>query len=75
MTREWSEGFQAGVLWSACFLAGNPDQPTLAAEVCRAGGVSLRDLRAADLADRDAARKIISELVNIQRPPRPPEAP
>lgn len=67
MTNEWETGFSAGVLWAAAQLAGRWDQPTMAADICREGGVTVRELQRCDIADQEGVNKIIHEILNMPR--------
>lgn len=67
MSEQWELGFQCGVLYAAAHIAGAFDEPTMAADLCRHAGITIRELRRCDDADRVAVQKIIRELVTTQR--------
>lgn len=61
MTSEWEIGFQAGVIWAAAHIAGDVDQPGIAAELCKQAGITLRELKKCDVSDQEAVNKIIAD--------------
>lgn len=54
-------GFQEGAMWAACYVATIHDQPGFGAEICKEAGISRKQLKACDEADKEACAKILAE--------------
>ena len=56
MTKDFENGFNCGVIWCVARLTHMSDQQTMAKELCKNAGISIRQLRKADVADRRSNR-------------------
>jgi len=72
MTQDFQNGFTCGVIWAVARLTDMRGDmrggPATAKELCKKAGISIQQLRKADVADRRSHRRCDKEVRSIKSP-------